>query len=442
MVHGSLTKGILAYALPVALTGMLQAFFNAADMAVVGQFVGKEAMAAVGATSPVINLLINFFLGMSVGTGIILAQRAGSGDGEGVSKTVHTSVVFAVVGGVGIAAIGIIISAPLLSIMSLPEEVFPLSLVYMRILFAAEPAMMLCNFIATILRNHGDSATPMVTLSLTGALNVGLNVLFVRAFGMSVEGVALATLISYLICAVSMLVILMRREGDIRLVPRKLKIDPGTLKNIMYIGLPSGVQSMVFQFANIYLQSAINSLGTTAMAASAAASHPEGIVYYVVQGFGYACAAFVGQNNGAGDHRRCAAALRRCLLLDFIIAGGLSVLAALFRNEIMWLFNPDPEVIRLACVRFLLLLLGYMFCIAYEVFSGYLRGYSKPIVPTIISIVCICVIRISWVAFYFPSHRDFFSLMVVFPISLGMAALALAVASLVFAAERRKRERA
>ena len=438
MLHGSLPKGILAYAIPLALTGILQQFFNAADVAVVGQFVGKEAMAAVGAAGPIVSLLVNFFTGNSLGTSIVIAQMTGAGDRSGVKKAVHTSVLFSFLGGLMITLIGEIAAVPTLRALSVPDEVFSMALVYLRIYFASVPATALCSFIASILRSHGDSRTPMIALTAAGGLNVLLNVVFVRVCGMTVEGVAWATLASNAICALWLIFFLMRHDGEIKLDVRSLRIDFGVLRRILYIGVPSGVQSMVFQFANLYLQSAINSLGTVAMAACAAARNIEGMIYEILQSFGYACATFVGQNHGAGNDRRCRETIKKCLALDYLVTAAICGVIFVFRYQIMGLFNPDPDVIGHSCIRLTFLFVSYFFSVAYEICSGYLRGYGRPLAPTVISLVFICGIRLLWVAFVFPAHGDFTSLMTVFPVSIGATSVIVFVWTVVFDVRRKK----
>jgi putative MATE family efflux protein len=302
--------------------------------------------------------------------------------------------------------------------------------------------MTLCNFIASILRSHGDSRTPTVALGVTGALNVLLNVIFVRAAGMNVAGVALATLASNVICALWLIFILLRHDGEIKLVIKELKIDFAVLRKILYIGVPSGVQSMVFQFANLYLQSAINSLGTVSMAACAASRNIESMIYNVLQSFGYACSTFVGQNHGANNDRRCGMTIKRCLILDYVFTSSVCGIIILFRYQIMGLFNSDPEVIEQSCIRLLLLFLSYAFSVSYEICSGYMRGFGRPLSPTIISLICICGIRFFWVAVIFPSHRDFTSLMAVFPISIGVTSLVIALWTFVFAKKRKRSQNA
>ena len=438
MVHGPLTKKIISYAIPLALTGILQKLFTAADMAVVGHFVGNEAMAAVGTSAPIVNLIVNFFSGISLGTNILIAHLTGSSDSEGVKKAVHTSVLFAILGGALFAVIGEASAMWTLRLLCVPEDVFPVTLTYLRIYFIGFPAMMICNYISAILRSRGNMHTPLITLSVTGVLNVILNLIFVVGLKMTVDGVALATLASNIVCALWLVLTLIRSKSDVALKRRYLKIDKNCLKKILFIGLPSGAQSMVFQVANLYVQTAINSLGTVAMAACAASGSIEGAVYDILQSFGYACATFVGQNSGAGNDRRCSKTICRCLALDYLFTVGICAAITVFRYNILAMFNPDPAVIEAASVRMMFLFASYLFSIPYEICSGYLRGYDDPLPPSVISLAAICGVRFAWIFLYFPSHHDLISLSLVFPISIGITALLISIWTLIFAVRRRR----
>lgn len=432
MMNGSLWKGILAYSVPLAITGMLQQLFNSADVAVIGRFVGKEAMAAVGSTSPIVGLIVYVFVGVSLGTNVVIAHMIGSHNRDGIKKAVHTSILMALIGGLIMTVIGEVVCSPLLSILSVPEDVLPMSVLYLKIYFLGMPLVMLYNFEAAIFRSQGDTRTPMIALTSSGVLNVGLNILFVCVFHMTVDGVALATIISNFLSAVLLLIILIRKSDDFHLSLRDLKIDGKTMKKIIKIGLPSGVQSMVFQIANIYLQSAVNSLGTTVMAASAAAYNIEAFSYHLIGSFGQACTTFVGQNHGAGNDERCVKTVRWCLLLDYILTIIVCSTCLLFRYQILSLFNTDPEVIRNGYIRLYMLFGSYLFSILMEVYSGYMRGYGKPLPPTVITLVFVCGIRFFWIYKIFPLHPTFITIIAVFPISISITAIVITVWAIVY----------
>lgn len=325
ILHGSIWRGLLQFAMPVAATAILAQLFNASDIAVVGNFTGDGrtvAVAAVGANSPVIGLLVNLFVGISLGVTVVIANAIGKKDGEAVQKAVHTAIVVSVLGGVLVGAAGELAAAPLLKTLHVPQEVFPSALLYLRIYLLGMPVILLYNFEAAIFRSVGETKIPLTALALSGVLNVILNLFFVAVLHMTVDGVAIATVASNAISSAILYRSLRLTTREIHLEPRRLRIDLGSLKQILRIGLPAGIQSSVFSLSNIVIQSAINSLGTVVMAASSAAFNIEVISYNLLNAFSQACTTFVGQNFGAGDLDRCKKTLRRSLV------EGLAVLAA------------------------------------------------------------------------------------------------------------------
>ncbi len=275
MLHGSIWDKLLMFALPLAATGMLQQLFNAADVAVVGRFVGPNAMAAVGSNSAIIGLLVNGFVGISLGANVVISRFTGQGNAEGIGKSVHTSVLFSLIGGVVITLLGELIAPALLGLMSVPDEVFPMALAYLRVYLLGMPVIFLYNFESAIFRSQGDTKTPLVCLVISGVLNVFLNLFFVCVVGMTADGVATATVLSNLVSSALLFVLLRRRKDLIRLEVSRLRIHTDVLGSIVRIGLPAGLQSMVFSLSNMCIQSAINSLGADVMAASSAAFNNE-----------------------------------------------------------------------------------------------------------------------------------------------------------------------
>lgn len=331
MLHGPIWNKIPQFALPVAATAILEQLFNASDIAVVGNFTGAGrtiAVAAVGANSPLIGLIVNLFIGIALGTNVVIAHAIGHGNKEDVRKAVHTSVLLALLGGMLVAVAGELIAAPVLGLLNVPEDVFPLALLYLRIYLAGMPVILLYNFEAAIFRSVGETKIPLMALLASGILNVILNLFFVAVLHMTVNGVAIATVISNAVSSVLLYRKLRQTTQDIHLDPKLLRIDIGILKRILQIGLPAGVQSAVFALSNIVIQSAINSLGTVVMAASSAAFNIEVITYDILNSFSQACTTFVGQNFGAGELRRC----KRTLLL--CIAEGILVLAVAIPRRI------------------------------------------------------------------------------------------------------------
>lgn len=432
MLQGTLTDKILAFALPLAATGILQQLFNAADVAVVGQYAGKNAMAAVGSNSPVIGLLVNAFVGIALGANVVISRFTGQKNADGVQKAVHTSVVFAVLSGFALMLFGELIAPFLLRLLSVPDEIFPMSLLYLRVYLLGLPVIFLYNFESAVFRSQGDTRTPLICLVISGVINVALNLFFVRVLGMSVDGVATATVISNLISSAMLFALLCRRRDMIRVQVRKLRIDRQILAAMVRIGLPAGLQGMVFSLSNLCIQSAINQLGADVMAASSAAFNIEIFAYYVINSFGQACTTFVGQNYGAGKIDRCRRVAKISLLLDFAITSVICILLMVFGRPLLGLFNRDPAVASIGMVRLRYIVSAEVINVVMEVMSGAMRGYGYSLVPAIITFVGVCGIRISWVYTVFRASQGFHTLMMVYPISWAVTAAALCIAYLLF----------
>lgn len=437
MVNGSLGDKIIKYALPLAVTGVLQQLFNAADLAVVGHFSGKEAMAAVGGNAPVIGLLVNLFVGISLGSNVIIAKSIGQKDNESISKAVHTSVVVALLGGLFLAVLGEFLAPEVVRMLEVPEDVYPLAVKYLRIYLAGMPVILLYNFESAIFRSCGNTQTPLIALVISGVLNVVLNLFFVIGLGMDVDGVAIATVLSNLVSSVILILALMKTELVIRIDPRKLRIYGDILGQILKIGIPAGIQGMIFSFANIIIQSAVNSLGTTVMAASSAAYNLEIFSYYIMNSFGQACTTFVGQNYGAGKGDRCLKTLKLSLLQSLVSTAVVSGLILLFSHSLLGIFNTDPEVIAAGQIRLQYIFFAYLFSFAQEGLSGYLRGFGVSFIPAACSVIGICGVRLTWIFTVFRQSPSFATVMQVYPLSLGVtAAVILAVTLLVKPSKR------
>ena len=421
-----------AYALPVALTGILQQMFNAADVAVVGRFVGTGAMAAVGTDSPLVALLINFFTGLSLGATVVIATAIGKDDKKKVHRSVHTSLLLSLAAGVLAAVIGEAFVVPLIRWMDVPQEVFSMAVLYMRIYLAGLPVIVLYNFLSAVFRSAGNTEEPLLTLIVSGILNVFLNIFFVAGLGMSVDGVALATVISNAVSSALLVILLSKNRSEIRLRVRELKIDSVSMREILRIGVPSGIQGMIFSIANIIIQTAINSLGTVIMAASSAAFNVEACAYYVVNAFGQACTTFVGQNNGAGYQKRCRRCLRDAMGLDFLFSGAFCAVLLLFGRQILSLFNENADVISYGYLRIEIIFFSFIFSIIQEVLSGYLRGYGISALPALVSVAGICGVRILWIFSVFRRYPTFHMIMYAYPVSNAVTAAVLAAAVLWF----------
>ena len=423
ILNGPMWDKILRYALPVAATGILGQLFNASDIAIVGNFAEGDtvaAVAAVGANGPVIGLLLNIFIGIALGANVVIANAIGRGDKETVSRAVHTSIVAAVLGGIIVGLLGQLVAEPVLSMLQVPEDVFPLALKYMRIYLLGLPVIFLYNFEAAIFRSAGDTKTPLVALALSGVLNVILNLFFVVVLNKTVDGVAIATVLANVVSSVVLLRRLLRSELFIHVEFKNLRIDWKILWRILKIGVPAGIQGAVFSLSNIVIQSAINSLGKVTMAASSAAFNVEIMAYYILNSFGQACTTFVGQNYGAGQIDRCRKALKLCLI-ESVIATACAVCIALLSGKyLIALFNNDPAVIRLGMVRLKFIFMSYIFSTIYDCMSGYMRGFGISLTPALLTIFGVCGTRIIWIYMVFPMSQTFETIMQVYPISLAI----------------------
>ena len=437
MLHGSIWNKLPRFALPVAATAILEQLFNASDVAVVGNFAGDAAektaaVAAVGANTALIGLIVNLFVGIALGANVVIANAIGRDDKDAVHRAVHTSILVALLGGAAIAVIGELIAGTLLHSLNVPDDVYPLALLYLRIYLLGMPVILLYNFEAAIFRSIGDTKVPLIALACSGVLNVILNLFFVAVLGMTVNGVAIATVISNALSSLILFIRLIRTDKYIKLEPRSLRIDGQSMKLILKIGLPAGIQSAVFSLSNIVIQSAINSLGKVVMAASSAALNIELLAYYVLNSFSQACTTFVGQNYGARQIDRCRKTLLLSILEDFIasaIAIGIVLLSGRF---LLSIFNSDPEVIEIGYTRLIYLFSAYVFSMLYEVLSGYMRGFGISLIPAILTTIGVCGIRIFWINFVFPQNPTFTTIMTVYPISLSSTALLIGIALLCF----------
>ena len=391
MLHGSLWDKLILYAFPVAATGILEQLFNASDLAIVGNFTGDAktvCVAAVGANSPIVGLLLNLFIGIALGANVIIANAIGQKDEATIHKAVHTSIIMSILGGALIALIG-------------------------------------------------ETKIPLQALAISGVLNVALNLVFVIVFKMTVNGVAIATVLSNAISAIVLFRRLCRTDHVIRIKRTEFKFDAGVAGRILRIGLPAGIQGAVFAVANIVIQSAINSLGTIVMAASSAALNIEIIVYDIMNSFSQACTTFTGQNYGAGDLKRCKKSLYLCII-EAAVACAVSIMLILFFGKsLLALFNSDPRVVEIGYTRLLIIFSAYTFSMLYENMSGYLRGFGLSLVPAILTVFGVCVVRLVWIYTVFPAHRTFTTIMLVYPLSLATTAVLIFIALMVYRPSKR-----
>ena len=406
MLEGPLFPSIIRYTVPIILTSLLQLLFNAADLVVVGRFCGSVSVAAVGSTGAITNLMVNFFIGLSVGAGVSVAHGLGSREDTVVSNTVHTALPTAILSGLFLTVVGVSFSKTFLRMMGTPENVLPLSSVYMQIYFGGITFGMVYNFCAAILRAAGDTKSPLIYLTIAGVVNVILNIFFVTVLHMNVAGVALATTISQGISAVLVTRALMKRTDACRLYLNKMKFHKAQLAKILRIGLPAGIQSSLFSISNVLIQSSVNSFGDVFMSGSAASSNIEGFVYVSLNAFHQTAVNFIGQNAGARKYRRVHQTLLICLGCVTVVGLVLGSLACFFGRQLLSIYITDsPQAIEYGLVRLGYICLPYFLCGLMDVSTGALRGLGASVVPMVISILGVCGLRIFWIYTIFQVYH-------------------------------------
>ncbi len=440
MCNGPLLGKILLFTIPLMLSGILQLLFNAADMIVVGRWVGPDALAAVGSTGPLINLIVNVFIGLSVGANVLVARYYGGGQEKELSDMVHTAVLTSVICGVILIFVGFFVTPYALKLMAVPEDVFDQSVLYLRIYFAAMPAMMLYNFGAAILRAVGDTRRPLVFLTIAGVVNVIMNLLFVIVFSMGVAGVALATAISQVISAVLVVRCLMRSEGPYKLSLKSLRISPHKFLMMARIGLPAGLQGAVFSISNVLIQSSVNSFGTDAMAGNSAAGNLEGFVYTAMNTLHQTAVSFVGQNYGAKKYKRIGTIALQCLAIVTVV--GLVFGNALYMagNILLKLYAKEAVVIEYGMRRLLFICCPYFLCGVMDTLVGCLRGMGRSIMPMFVSLAGACLFRVVWIYTIFEQNRTLETLYISYPISWIITSLVHLTCFLVIYRKTRKQK--
>lgn len=418
MCNGPLLGKIIIFSIPMILSGILQLLYNAADVIVVGRFSGSTALAAVGSTGSLTSLIISLFMGLSVGTSVVVAQYYGAGDWKNVSQAVHTSIATSIISGIIVGIIGFCMAERFLILMDTPGDVLDQAALYMRIYFIGVPASMIYNFGSAILRAAGDTRRPFIFLSLSGLVNVVLNLIFVIAFKMGVAGVALATVISQIISAVLIIICLLQFNGPCRLVLKDIKIYPDKLWKIVKIGLPAGIQSSIFAISNVLIQSSVNSFGSDVMAGNSAASNIEGIIYVSMNSIYNTALTFTGQNVGAKKYDRINRILVICLLTVLSIGLGMGFIALILDEQLLGIYAPNnTEVIKYGIIRLNIIARTYFLCGMMEVMVGMLRGMGKSLMPMIVSVLGVCGTRITWILLIFAQNRDLTMLYVSYPVS-------------------------
>lgn len=426
MVNGPILKKMLLFTLPLMCSSILQLLFNAADIVVVGRFAGDNSLAAVGSNAALINLMTNVFLGLSVGGNVLAARDYGSGNDKELSKTLHTAMLLGIVSGVILTIAGVIFAPQLLKLMQAPDNILPLAALYLRIYFLGMTAMMVYNFGSALLRSVGDTKRPLYYLVTAGVINVVLNLIFVIALKMDVAGVALATVISQCISAFLVVRCMMREQGGIRLIPKKLRIHKEKLIQIVRVGLPAGFQGAVFSLSNVVIQSSVNIFGEVVVAGNSAAMNLEGFVYVAMNSFHQAAISFTSQNMGAGKKERVGKILlvaEGCVIVTGVVLGWLMYG---FGRPLLHIYSSTEEVIEAGMVRMAIILLPYALCGMMDVVVGVLRGIGYSVGPMIISLLGACGLRLVWIAtvFQIPRFHNIAMVYLSYPITWTITLLA------------------
>ena len=417
MTSGPLIPKILAFSIPLMLSGILQLLFNAADIIVVGQFTSAQAMAAVGSTSSLNNLIVNIFVGLSIGSNVLMARFYGAHNQEGTHTLVHTSILLSLIAGLFLVVLGVALAYPLLTLMGTPDDVIDQSVLYMRIVFLGMPALLTYDFGAGILRAIGDTKRPLLYLLISGIINVCLNLFFVIVFGMGVAGVAIATVVSQYVSAFLVIRSMMKTSSSYRLRIKELRMEKEMLLQILRIGLPAGIQSALFNISNVLIQSSINSFGSIAMAGNTAASNIEGFVYTSMNAVYQASINFTSQNVGAHNTKRITPVLLSCLMIVSIVGISLSTIVEVFDSELLGIYSSDPTVISYGISRLHVVCMTYFLCGLMDTACGSIRGLGYSMAPTIVSLTGACGLRILWICTAFQIDRTLFTLYLSYPVS-------------------------
>lgn len=439
MLNGPLLKKMILFAIPIMITSTLQQLFNAIDVAIIGQFAGPQAMAAVGSNGPIINLVVNLLVGMSVGANVVIANYIGQGRRDRVKATVHTTVLIALVGGVFFGLVGVLAAWPILNAMHSPPDVIYMATRYLRIYFAGVPLMALYNFCASILRSRGDTLRPLICLAVSGIIKVGLNLLFVAVFQWGVSGVAVATIIANAISSGMIIWILAHETDEFRLELKKLKLYKEQLTRIIRIGLPSGIQGMVFSLSNVFIQAAINGFGSEAIAGSSAALNFEYFCYFVLNAFVQTTMTFTGQNYGARNMKRCRKIWRMGMIMGCVATMAFNLGFFAGRVILIGLFTGVPTVAAWAYIRMQHVLIFQWIANSYEISGAALRGMGHSALPAAITVFGTCVLRIAWIFTIFQDSGSFEMLMNIYPITWALTGIATLVAYFII---RNKEEKA
>lgn len=425
MTTGSILKKQIWFIIPLVITGQLQLLYNAIDVIVVGKFAGTTALSAVGSTTALINLLLNVFIGLSVGSSVMTALYFGSKDEENMHKTLHTAIAVAIMGGLILIVAGVIGTPVILRWMGTPDDVIEQAILYLRIIFIGMPFNLLYNFGAGILRAVGDTKRPLIFLSISGVINVVLNLVFVVIFHMDVAGVALATIIAQGVSVIFVIRCFMNSEGALKLSISKIRIYPQTLIKMIKIGLPAGIQGSFFSLSNVLIQSSINSFGSLSMAGNTASANLEGFIYTGMNSVHQSALTFAGQNIGAKQYKRVKQNLYCSFGIVIAIAFGMGGIFALFDEQLIGLYTNDAAAIEIGLSRLRVFCICYALCGIMDVMTGHIRGTGHSMVPMFITLIGVCAFRVFWIFCIFAKWETLDSLYISYPVSWVLSFLAL-----------------
>lgn len=423
MTQGAIFPKLLEFSVPLIFSSILQLLFNAADIVVVGRFAGDNSLAAVGSTGSLINLLVNLFMGLSIGTNVLAANYFGQKNKNKLQETVHTSMLISVISGIILTIIGVIFTTPILESMQTPEEVLKLASIYLRIYFYGITSSMIYNFGSALLRAQGDTKRPLLILLLSGIVNIILNLIFVINLKLDVAGVAYATVISQTISAIIVVIILLKEDNDFKLNLKKLSINPHIFVKLVKIGVPAGFQGIMFSFSNIIIQSAVNSFGPILIAGNSAAISLEGFVYTSMNGFSQGALTFTSQNLGAGKKDRIKKVVIISQFSIIVIGLVLGWLGILFDNQLLSIYSKSPDVINAGKIRVFVIFSTYFLCGIMDAMANSIRGCGHSLLPAIVTIFCVCFFRIFYLATFFriPQFHSPFYIFISYPVSWFIA---------------------
>lgn len=426
MTTGPFFKKIILFSIPLIFTGLLQLVYNTADTVIVGRFAGKQALAAVGSTGSLVALILNVFMGLAMGAGVVTAKYIGAGNMQKIKRCTHTAMLLSIVCGIAVGIIGFFASGWMLRLMNVEAEILALSTLYLKIYFLGAPGMLIYNFGAAILRSHGDTQRPLYILFLSGIVNIVLNLILVISVKLGVSGVAIATVVSQYISAALVVVCLLRTDSVIKIHLKELRIHKSELLEIVKIGVPAGIQNSMFSIANVIIQSSVNAFGENAMAGIAAGSNYDSYIYTCTNAFAQTTMTFTSQNVGAEKYENVSKIYGRCLLLTCVVAGGLSCIGYVLRSQIVGIFSDVPEVIAIGAERMQLIMPFYITCSLQDVAAGQIRGLGRSTEPMLVSLIGTCGVRLLWIFVFLPMNRTLMNLFIAYPLSWAITFIAQA----------------